>query len=167
MQKSEEKAAKNQQRKRSGWEKEGRYRYLNRKLDTLRKEFRQGFKLLDTRMRVLTKTLAPFMEVEEEYITSVVCKDEGDLALLAYMVSKGDNGITPTEACQAKELSSFRFKPFHITRRVQRMNARFKAELGKPIAESYSRRWVLTNFVQKTLGSSKEDVHAEFETSGV
>ena len=158
MQPSTEKGAKSQRRKRSPWDKEGKFRYLNRKLDKIAKEFRQGFKLLDTRMRVLTKTLAPLMEVEEEYIKTVVCKDEGDLALLAYMISKGDNGITPTEASSARELKHFRFKPFHITRRVQRMNSRLKDELGKPMAESYSRRWVLTKFVQNAFGLTRKDV---------
>ena len=80
-------------------------------------------------MRVLTNTLAPFMEVDEQYIMSIICRDEADEALLAYLESKGDNGITPTEACNAKELRRYRFKPYHITRRIQRMNKRLKAEL--------------------------------------
>lgn len=161
MQKTEEKAAKNRRKKRSAWEKEGRFKYLNRKLQLIREEVRQGFKRVDSRMRVLTNTLAPFMEVDEQYIMSIICQDEADEALLAYLESKGDQGITPTEACRTPELRRYRFKPYHITRRIQRMNKRLKTELGKPVSESYSRRWVLTSFVQRSLTSPKEELEKE------
>ena len=161
MQKTEEKAAKNRRKKRSPWEKEGRFRYLNRKLQLIREEVRLGFKRQEARIRVLTNTLAPFMEVGEQYIMSIICRDEADEALLAYLVSKGDNGITPTEACTAKELRKYHFKPYHITRRIQRMNKRLKTELGKPVAESYSRRWILTSFIQKCITCSKEEVEED------
>lgn len=122
---------------------------------------RRGFKRQETRMRVLTNTLAPFMEIDEQYIMSIICYDEADAALLSFLESKGDQGITPTEACNAKELRRYRFKPYHVTRRIQRMNKRFKTELGKPVAESYSRRWILTSFVQRSLTSSKEKVEKD------
>jgi len=38
------------------------------------------------------------------------------------------------------------------------MNKRLKTELGKPVAESYSRRWILTSFVHNCIGSTKEEV---------
>ena len=161
MQETQEKAAKKKRKKRSPWEKEGRFRYLNRKLQLIREEVRQGFKRMDSRLRVLTNTLAPFMEVDEQYIMSIICHDEADEALLAHLESKGDNGITPTEACNARELRRYHLKPYHITRRIQRMNKRLKTELGKPVAESYSRRWILTSFVQKSIGSPKEEVKEE------
>ena len=161
MQKTDEKAARNRRKKRSPWEKEGRFRYLNRKLLQIRDEMRQGFKRQETRMRVLTNTLAPFMEIEEEYIVSVVCQDEADEALLALLVSRGDQGMTPTEACCSQEMRRFRFKPYHITRRIQRMNKRLKEELDKSVAESYSRRWILTSFVQRSLTSTKREITEE------
>lgn len=161
MQKTDKRAAKNRRKKRSAWEKEGKFRYLNRKLLQIRDEMRQGFKRQETRMRVLTNTLAPLMEVDEQYIMSIICQDESDEALLAYLISKGDQGITPTEACKAPELRRYRLKPYHITRRIQRMNKRLKTELGKPVAESYSRRWILTSFVQRSITSPKEEVEEE------
>lgn len=161
MQKTEKKAAKNRRKKRSTWEKEGQFKYLNRKLQLIREEVRQGFKRQEARMRVLTNTLAPFMEVDEQYIISIFCHDEAGEALLAYLESKGNNGITPTEASAAKELRRYRFKPYHITRRIHHMNNRLKAELGKPVAESYSRRWILTSFIQRCLTSPKDEVEEE------
>jgi len=59
------------------------------------------------------------------------------------------------------ELHSSQFKPYHITRRIQRMNKRLKAELGKPVAESYSRRWILTSFVQRSLTGTEKEVEEE------
>lgn len=114
-------------------------------------------------MRVLTNTLAPFMEIDSDYITRIVCRDEADEALLAYLCSKGDQGITPTEACDAKELSRFKFKQYHITRRMQQMNKRLKAELDKPLAESYGRRWIMTKFAFQAWGAAEEEIEPESE----
>jgi len=41
------------------------------------------------------------------------------------------------------------------------MKKRLKAELGNPVAESYSRRWILTPFVQRSLNRSKEEVEKD------
>jgi len=45
------------------------------------------------------------------------------------------------------------------------MNKRLKTELGKPVAESYSRRWILTSFIQKNITSPKEDVEEELSSN--
>lgn len=137
--------------KRSLWEKEGKFRYLNRKLDAIQRETRQGFRHVEKHLRIVLNCLAPFLEIDSDYLVSVTCQDEGDRALLDYLRSKGSIGITPTEACAAKELLRFRFKPFHITRRIQRMNRRFEEDIGKPVAASYNRRWVITRFAQQAF----------------
>jgi hypothetical protein len=41
------------------------------------------------------------------------------------------------------------------------MNRRLQRELGKPLAESYMHRWVLTSFVLRAFGLSKQDLEAE------
>lgn len=149
------------QRKRPQWAKEGKFRYLNRKLDAIRDEVRAIKRLMDTRLRVLTNTLAPFMQIEPDYITQIVCADEADGLLLDYLLSAGDLGITPGEAVQEETLRRFRFKPYQITRRLQRMNKLLQAELGKSVAEKYHRRWVITGFVSRAWNGSKEEVEAE------
>lgn len=158
---SEEKTAQKRKKHRSPWEKEGKFRYLNRKLLALRDETRAGFKRVEARQRVLINTLQPTLQFEEAYIVQVVCQDEADNVLLDYLVSQGDLGITPSEACQYQPLRKFKFKPFHITRRVQRMNKRLKIELGKPVAESYHRRWVITSFILKSVMASEEELKSE------
>jgi len=145
--------------KRSPWDKEGKFRYLNRKLDAVRRETRQGFRHVEKQLRIILNSLAPFLEIDSDYVVSVVCQDEGDRALLDYLRSKGSVGITPTEACAAEELERFRFKPFHITRRIQRMNKRLEEDIGKPVAASYNRRWVLTHFAQRAFNTTKKEIN--------
>lgn len=43
------------------------------------------------------------------------------------------------------------------------LSRKFKIELIEPAAESYSRRWILTSFVQKSIGSTKEEIEKDFE----
>ena len=147
--------------KRSLWDKEGKFRYLNRKLDAVRRETRQGFRHVEKQLRVILNCLAPFLEIDSDYLVSVVCRDEGDRALLDYLRSKGRIGITPTEARGAEELERFRFKQFHITRRIQRMNRRLEEDIGKAVAASYNRRWVMTRFAQRAFNATKEEISIE------
>lgn len=158
------KTAKNDKQGRSQIDKLGKYRYLNRKVDRLTGEVKGLRKQINAKFRILFNALEPLLaEVNGDYIVETVCRDEGDLALLDYLRSKGDLGIAPTEACSSKELKRFRFKPYNITRRIQRMNKRLWSELGKRLAESYHRRWMLTSFVHKAFGSSKEEIETEAE----
>lgn len=162
LQQSREKDAKKGKRGRSQVDKLGKYRYLNRKVDRLTGEVRKTRELIDAKFRILFNALGPFLaDISGDYIVETVCGDEADVALLDYLRSKGDAGITPTEACASRELSRFRFKPHNITRRVQRMNGRLRAELGKNLAESIRRRWVLTGFVVNAFGRSKEELEEE------
>lgn len=113
---------------------------------------------MEKQLRVILNCLAPFLEVDGDYLVSVVCRDEGDRALLDYLRSKGGVGITPTEACGAEELERFRLKPFHITRRIQRMNKRLKKELDQFVAEKRGWRWALTKTVYDIWGATKKEI---------
>jgi hypothetical protein len=147
--------------RRSPWDKEGKFRYLNRKLDAVRRETRQGFRHVEKQLRIILNCLAPFLEIDSDYLISVVCRDEGDRALLHYLRSKGSVGITPTGACGAEELERFLFKPFHVTRRIQRMNKRLEEDIGKSVAASYNRRWVITRFAQRAFNATKEETNMD------
>ena len=141
-----------------------KHRSVHRKLDLVRKEMREEFRSVKTRLQVILNSLAPFLEIDSDYVVSVVCLDEADRALLDYLRSKGRSGITPSEACSAKELATFRFKPFQITRRIQRMNKRLKADIGRAVAVSYHRRWVISRFVQQAWGATKKEIENEEES---
>ena len=101
-----ENGAMNSQKGRSQAEKVGKFRYLNRKVDRLTEEMRKLRGMQEARFRVLFNALRPlFAEVDSEYIVNVVCEDEADVALLDYLRSKGDGGITPSEASAAGAVS--------------------------------------------------------------
>jgi len=152
-----------QKKPRSPWDKEGKFVYLNRKLTEMRKEFKATMRRIETRLQVLTRSMQPFMTFEPDYILQVVCRDERDRALFDYLISQGDLGITPTEACVAKDLKGFKFKKFQVTRRIQRMNRRLQVELNRNVADSHGRRWVVTNFVLKSMNSDKDELKEETE----
>ena len=114
---------------------------------------------MDKQLRIILNCLAPFLEIDSDYLVSVVCRDEGDRALLDYLRGKGSIGMTPTEACGVEELERFCFKQFHITRRIQRMNKRLEADIGKPVAASYNRRWVITRFAQQVFNATREEIN--------
>jgi len=159
---SGESGAMEKKKRRSQADKVGKFRYLNHKVDGVKDEVRLLRKQINAKLDTLINNLQPLMsEIGGEFIVGVVCKDEADVALLDYLRSKGDGGITPSEASAAPELRRFKFKPYKVTRRIQRMNARLRQALGKPLAESYMRRWVLTSFVLRAFGLSKQDLEAE------
>jgi len=159
----EEKTQRTRKKPRSAWDKEGKFVYLNRKLTEMRKEFRATMRRIETQLQVLTRTMQPFMTFEPNYIVQVVCRDEHDEALFDYLISQGDIGITPTEACIAEQLKPFKFKKFQVTRRIQRMNKRLQTELNKNVADSHGRRWVVTHFVLKAWSSGKDELEEQTE----
>lgn len=131
---------------------------LARKIDLMRNEFRLELKRIRQELRILTHTLAPIYAMDEAYITKIVCDDEGDEALLEALISAGQKGITPSEISQNPQFAKFQFQPYHVTRRLQRMNKRLDHELGKKVAEVYHRRWMITRFVQASWNATKEEI---------
>ena len=147
---------------RSQAEKMGKFRYMYRRIERVEAEVRRLRVEVISHLEVVLNKLDPLLDqVSSDFVVDVVCEDEADVFLVDYMRSKGDGGITPSEASAAVELKRFRFKPYHVTRRVQRMNERLRKKLGKNFAESYMRRWVLTSFVERSFGLSKEEVVEE------
>ena len=45
------------------------------------------------------------------------------------------------------------------------MNKRFEKDIGKPVAASYNRRWVLTRFAQQAFNATKEEINMEADPS--
>jgi len=164
LQKRKEEEQPTRKKQRSAWDKEGKFVYINRKLTEMRKEFRATMRRIETQLQVLTRSMRPFMTFEPDYIVQVICRDEHDQVLFDYLLSKGDLGITPTEACVAEELKGFKFKKFQVTRRIQRMNRRLQTELNRNVADSHGRRWVVTHFVLKAWSSEKDELEEQTET---
>ena len=140
-------SAKKPKKGRSQMEKVGKYRYLNRKLDGLRGDMKD----LQHKIDVIMLSFSSFLNVTEDSLKNIVCKDEVDEALLDLLQAKGSIGVTPSEAIVSDELREYELKPYHITRRIQYMNRRMKETLDKTFAVSVHRRWRLSRFTTKSL----------------
>lgn len=162
LQQNGESGATGKKKRRSRAEREGKFHWVNRNIRAFRGDLKALDEKVDANFELLFGLLRPFLDqVGSDFVVGVVCVDEADRALLDYMRSKGDVGISPSEASAAVELRKYSFQPYHVTRRVQRMNARLKKKLGEPVAEVYHRRWVLTGFVMDAFGRSREDLEEE------
>lgn len=134
-------------KKRTQADKVGKFRYLNRKVDRLREETRDVKQML----KMVTLSLAPFLDVKGDTLQRIVCEDEVDDALFDHLVAKGNEGTTPSIAIDSDELMDYKLKPYQITRRIQRMNRRLKDALQRDFAVSIDRRWKLSLFSRKTM----------------
>jgi hypothetical protein len=45
------------------------------------------------------------------------------------------------------------------------MNKRFEEDIGKPVAASYNRRWVITRFAQQAFNAPKEEINMAIDVS--
>lgn len=120
------------------------------------------FDHVEAEIHLLTAGLGDWLEPKKDYLVSVVCRDEVDEALLWCLYTAGGTGISPTHVINDPELSTFKLKPWNITRRIQRMNKRLKKELGKRAAEKHGRKWAMTRFVQSIWGAeSREEIRRQ------
>lgn len=55
----------------------------------------------------------------------------------------------------------FKLDRFQVLRRIKRMNKRLEAEMGRPVAESREHRWVLTLYVRRIWGATKQEIEKE------
>jgi len=60
-------------------------------------------------------------------------------------------------------LPAYKLNRFQVLRRIKRINKRLEAEMGSPVAESRKHRWVMTRYVHRILGATKEEI-SEFAT---
>lgn len=146
-------SAKKPQKKRSEAQKVGKFRYLNRKIDRLDSKVNE--------LRGYTKnimlSLSPFLDIEKDTLTKIVCSDEIDEELLSYVSTHNAVGITPSEAIVSDELKDYGLKPYQITRRLQRMNRKLQSTLNRHLVLSTNRRWKLSRYAYKRIIEQTEE----------
>ncbi|MDH5267576.1 MAG: hypothetical protein OEW62_07865 [Candidatus Bathyarchaeota archaeon] len=69
-------------------------------------------------------------------------------------------GWSTTEMAE-RLLPEYKLNRFQVLRRIKRMNKRLEAEMGKSVAESREHRWIMTRYVHRILGSTKEEMNQE------
>jgi len=155
-----EKELEKQVKKRSQYDKVGKYQYLLQKLETLNKEL----KAIKTFMRYLAKGLEPNIVFEPEYIQDIACRDEVDKQILEELRYAGEYGMLPRDI--AVKLDDKRFTRFYVTARLKQMNKKLDAALGQRVAEKRGKNWALTSFMREAWDNTKEKMEKEKVLSG-
>jgi len=112
---------------------------------------------VDKRTRVIMTSLSGYMDPGRDYLSMVVCRDEVDQAILWELSTASNAGWSTTEIAE-RLLPEYKLNRFQVIRRIKRMNKRLEAEMGRPVAESREHRWVMTRFVHRICGATKEGI---------
>ena len=139
-------------KKRVEWDKEGKYKYLVRKIGDVHRDL----KAVQLTLRYITKGLEPSFQFDKGYVEDIACQDEFDRAILEELRGAGVDGLLPRDL--AKRLGSRRVSPWQVTQRLRRINKRLDRLLGQKAAEKRGMRWALTSFMSDAWGSTKEEV---------
>lgn len=139
-------------KRRSQYDKVGKYQYLLQKLDAYRKELKE----IKVFMRYLAKGLEYSLVFEPEYIQDLACRDEKDREILEELRGAGEYGMLPRDV--AARLGDRRFTRFYVTNRIKQMNKKLDAVLGQHVAEKRGKNWALTSFMRSMWNLSKEDI---------
>jgi len=140
------------QKRRAEWDKEGKYKYIIRKIGDLHRELEE----VKVTLRYITKGLEPSFQFDKGYVEDIACQDEFDRTILEELRGAGVDGLLPRDL--AKRLGSRRVSPWQVTQRLRRINKRLDRLLGQKAAEKRGMRWALTSFMSEAWGSTKEEV---------
>jgi hypothetical protein len=89
-----------------------------------------------------------------------VCVDEVDREIVRLVFEAGDVGLLPRVV--AEKLAGFGVTRFHVSRRIGRMNKRFRERVDEALFEQRGWRWALSRFaVNAWGGGGKEDMLSE------
>ncbi|NIR86919.1 helix-turn-helix transcriptional regulator [Candidatus Bathyarchaeota archaeon] len=73
-----------------------------------------------------------------------------------------DAGNYPAKIARMLGLSKqhlhYYIRKMREARLIKRMNKRLEAEMGRPVAESREHRWVMTRYVHRIWGATKEEM---------
>ena len=140
------------QKRRAEWDKEGKYKYIIRKIGDLHRELEE----VKVTLRYITKGLEPSFQFDKGYVEDIACQDEFDRTILEELRGAGVDGLLPRDL--ANRLGSRSVSPWQVTQRLRRINKRLDRLLGQKAAEKRGMRWALTSFMSDAWGSTKEEV---------
>src|SRR3990170_1276895 len=140
------------QKRRAEWDKDGKYKYIIRKIGDLHR----GLEEVKVTLRYISKGLEPSFQFDKGYVEDIACQDEFDRVILEELRGAGVDGLLPRDL--AKRLGSRRVSPWQVTQRLRRINKRLDRLLGQKAAEKRGMRWALTSFMSDAWGSTKEEV---------
>ncbi|MCW4017985.1 MAG: hypothetical protein NWF00_04815 [Candidatus Bathyarchaeota archaeon] len=153
-----EKPVQKRRRKRSQSEKVGRLKYLielakriDRKLDSLDRRV--------SRIETYRKHDLDWVRSDIEE----VCSDEVDGEIVRLLFETGKSGLLPRVI--AEKLAGFGVTRFHVSRRIVRMNKRFRERVDEALFEQRGWRWALTSFAVRAWTGADPNCVAAIDES--
>lgn len=137
--------SKKPKKRRSQAQKVGRLKYIIR----LQKMILKRLDDVERRQRWMLAGYSDFINLSEDYIFLITCKDEVDKAILVELRMTPGKGLLPSEL--SEKLSRFDISRQMITYRIRHMNKRLNNEIGRPIAEKRGHHWALTPVLDKVV----------------
>ncbi|MDH5462245.1 MAG: hypothetical protein OEX09_08515, partial [Candidatus Bathyarchaeota archaeon] len=128
------------------------YKYLLQLLHGIRREIRE----LRRTQRYLIQGLEHTFLFDDDYITTIACKDEIDREILDVLYMAGPPGKLPRDV--AAELADYKINPWNVTQRIRRMNKRLDQHIAREVAEKRGLKWALTNWAYSNWDSTEEEM---------
>jgi hypothetical protein len=155
-------------KKREEWDKAGKYVYIVRKIQDLRRDVLHELKSTNLTLKYMIKGLEHEFQFDRVYIEEAICGNEVDRNLLSELHTAGSDGLLPRDLAKRLTIKGTRrSKPQKVTTRIHRLNRRLDALLGKKAAEKAGMAWTLTDFMQDAWGSTKQELDEEKEVGKV
>jgi len=121
----------------------------------LQRRILDRFDRMEKRQRLILKGLQHYFVFPEDYVLNVVAETRLDHAILQVLREAGPMGILPSKV--AHQLRTYGVDRFKVTRCIKAMNRKLQRELGYDAAEKVGHKWVLTDFMVDTWGTTLEE----------
>ena len=123
------------------------------------KEMRRDLEEVKLMQRTICAGLKGLFNFQKPMIQRVACGDEVDQEILEILHEAGPRGVLPKDV--SARLGGYDVRRHQVTRRIQRMNRRLRAEVGEVLVEKRGWHWALTSFGFEVWGQEEENEKQE------
>ena len=135
---------------REEWDKEGKYKYINRRLKEMHEDIRRLMRL----QGFIIQGLEHEFEFSKDLLENQVSKDDVDKRILSELGASSQDGILPRDIARSIGLRSV--TPAKVTQRVRQLNKRMQSLFGQNVAEKRGMAWAMTDWMRDSWGEKKE-----------
>jgi len=156
------KSVKKTLKRREGWDKAGKYKYIIDRINALHSDVRADLKVITLTLRYMIMGLEHEFLFDRKYIEDTICKDAIDRELIEELYGTGTGGLLPQEIAKRIEIKGTkRSKPWKVTLHIRRINRRLNQLTGQTALEKKGMGWALTSFMRKAWGTTQEELRKE------
>jgi hypothetical protein len=133
-------------KKREEWDKEGKYKYINRRLKEMHEDIRRVMRL----QGFIIKGLEHEFLFSQDLLENQVSKDDVDRHILSELGASSRDGILPRDIARSVGLRSV--TPKKVTQRIRQLNKRMQSLFGQNVAEKRGMTWAMTDWMRDSWG---------------